>query len=68
MPVATAAAPPPDEPPGVLLASHGFLVRPKTGFVVCQSASIIATLVFPRMIAPAARRRSTSAESALAGT
>ena len=66
--MATAAAPPPDEPPGVRLVSQGFLVRPKTGFVVCQSASIIATLVFPRMIAPAPRTRPTSVESVFART
>ncbi len=32
MPVATATAEPPEEPPGVRLSSHGFRQDPKCGF------------------------------------
>src|SRR5512147_3322439 len=59
-PAASAAALPPDEPPGVRLTSHGLLVVPYTGFELCQSASCIARFVLPRMIAPAASRRETT--------
>ena len=46
-PAASAAAPPPVEPPGVRARSHGLFVRPKTGLLDCQSASIGGTFVLP---------------------
>jgi hypothetical protein len=58
-PAATAAAPPPLEPPGVRFRSQGLLVRPKIGLSVCASALRSGTLVLPITIAPAARRRAT---------
>ena len=58
-PAASAAAPPPVEPPGVRVTSHGLLVVPKIGLVLCQSAASGGTLVLPRSTAPAARRRAT---------
>ena len=45
-PAATSAASPPDEPPGVLSKSHGFLDRPHIAFT--DSQSIINCIVFPR--------------------
>jgi hypothetical protein len=66
-PAATAAAEPPDEPPGVRVRSHGLLVVPKIGFVVCQSPAQVGVFVLPKITAPAARRRATAIASA-AGT
>ena len=65
MPVASAAAPPPVEPPGVRPASHGFTVRPNTGLSDCQSASTGGTFVLPKTIAPAARTRVVAGASCL---
>ena len=63
MPDATAAAAPPDDPPDVRLRSSGLLTRPWTGLSLCQSASHMATLVLPRMTAPAALSRATAVAS-----
>ncbi len=52
-PAASAAAPPPVEPPGVRLRSQGLLVRPYTGLLDCQSDSIWGTFVFAMTTAPA---------------
>src|SRR5262245_52581145 len=52
-PAASAAAEPPEEPPGVRVTSHGLLVVPYTGLKLCQSAIAVARLVLPRMMAPA---------------
>ena len=41
-PAASAAAAPPDEPPGVRAGSQGLRVVPYTGLKVCQSASATA--------------------------
>src|SRR5436190_11277557 len=56
-PAASAAAPPPVDPPGVRAGSQGFTVRPKIGLSACQSARTGGTFVLPRTTAPAARTR-----------
>src|SRR4051812_40294564 len=63
-PVATAAAPPPVEPPGERVVSHGLTVRPYSGLAhSATSASICATLVVPNSTAPAERSRDTTTAS-----
>jgi hypothetical protein len=62
-PAATAAAGPPDEPPGERVRSHGLLVRPNTGLSVCASAAHAGVFVFPSTTAPAARSRATAVAS-----
>jgi hypothetical protein len=66
-PAATAAALPPDDPPGVCLRDHGFLVCPNAGPLVkghCPSSQV---LVLPTITAPAALSRRTTSESCTAG-
>ena len=60
MPHATAAAPPPDEPPHVLSRSYGLRVTPNTLLNVWLPAPNSGVLVLPIMIAPWARSRVTS--------
>src|SRR5215218_10998967 len=67
IPADSAAAAPPEEPPGVRAVSHGLLVTPYSSLAVCpKSASMKATLVFPTIIAPArsSRRTTVASESA----
>jgi hypothetical protein len=59
MPLATAAAAPPDEPPLVFAGSYGLRVAPKTLLNVCEPAPNSGVLVLPSVIAPAACKRST---------
>src|SRR4029450_11195226 len=66
MPAATAAPAPPDEPPGVIEGSRGFLVSPWIRLVVTQRYEKAGQLVRPRMTAPDLRRFSTTGLSALA--
>ena len=63
IPEATAAAAPPDDPPGVLDRSHGLRVAPKTALNVCEPAPNSGVFVLPITSAPAARSRSTTSES-----
>src|SRR5438445_13902078 len=58
-PAATAAAPPPVEPPGVRVRSHGFRDSPNSGLSVEPRQANSGRLVRPTKIAPAARRRAT---------
>src|SRR6185369_16904003 len=58
MPAATAAPAPPDEPPGVMPGSRGFLVSPWMRLVVNQRYENAGQLVRPRMTAPDLRRLS----------
>lgn len=46
-PTATAAAEPPDEPPAVLLVSHGVYVVPNTSLYVCEPVPNSGVLVLP---------------------
>src|ERR1700683_3414199 len=50
---ATAAADPPDEPPGILSRSHGLWLGPNAEFSVEDPIANSSMLVLPRMIAPA---------------
>ena len=54
---ATAAAEPPDEPPGILVRSHGLWLGPKAEFSVEEPMANSSMLVLPMMIAPACRSR-----------
>src|SRR6267142_582408 len=58
MPAATAAPAPPDEPPGVMPGSRGFLVSPCTRLVVNQRYEKAGQLVRPRITAPDLRKLS----------
>src|SRR5512145_2910836 len=58
-PAASAAAPPPVEPPDVLVTSQGLLVVPATLLYVWMSLAPMGVLVFPTIIAPARRSFST---------
>src|SRR6185295_9675310 len=51
-PSATAAALPPEEPPGFLRVSNGFRVGPNKKLSVIPLNPMTGLLVFPRMIAP----------------
>src|SRR5690606_16502045 len=66
-PPATAAADPPDDPPGDRSVSHGFRVGPNVGFSVSAFHPSSGVLVLPTTTQPAARRRATSGESSVAG-
>ena len=58
IPAATAAPAPPDEPPGVMPGSRGFLVSPWIRLVVNQRYENAGQLVRPRITAPALRQLS----------
>src|SRR5262249_57659175 len=65
MPLATAAAEPPEDPAGLNAGFHGLRVAPKTGLTVFAPVPNSGVLVLARMIAPAALSRfTTSASSA----
>ncbi|CAB4804183.1 unannotated protein [freshwater metagenome] len=57
---ATAAAEPPDDPPGTRDVSSGFRVGPKAEFSVEEPMANSSRLVLPTNTAPAAARRSTT--------
>jgi hypothetical protein len=63
MPVASAAADPPLEPPAVRARFHGLRVAPNTAFTVLGPKANSGVLVLPSTMAPAARRRSTTSAS-----
>ena len=67
MPAASAAADPPDEPPGPLDGSNGFLEGPKRALVVFPIQPNSGVLVLPTTMQPAARSRATNGSSAVAG-
>src|SRR6202167_873471 len=54
---ATAAAEPPDEPPGILVRSHGLWLGPNAEFSVEEPIANSSMFVLPRMIAPACLSR-----------
>ncbi len=66
IPAATAAAEPPDEPPGVRLRSQGLRVIPVASLAVQGKIISSGTLVIPIGTAPAARSRRTTSASAVA--
>ncbi len=57
MPAATAAAEPPDEPPGVRPASQGLCVGPNIRASVVGRIAYSGSVVLPTMTQPASRRR-----------
>jgi hypothetical protein len=59
MPVAKAAAAPPDEPPDVISGFQGFRVVPKSGLSHWKSLAIVDKLDFPTIVTPARRNRNT---------
>jgi hypothetical protein len=63
-PAATAAALPPELPPGVRARSHGLFVRPKSGLLVWLPDASGGRLVLPSRMAPAARSLATTGASA----
>ena len=60
MPAATAAAAPPDEPPGVRCRSHGLRVGPKMRASLTGSTANSGSVVVPTITNPASRRRRTT--------
>src|SRR6201989_3497536 len=68
MPAATPAPAPPDDPPGVMPGSRGFLVSPWIRLAVNQRYENAGQLVRPRITAPALRRLSITGLLVLAMT
>ena len=64
MPVATATAAPPLEPPQVSAGFHGLRVAPNTALNVFPPAPNSGVFVLPTTMAPAALRRWTTRSSA----
>ena len=62
-PAATAAAEPPDDPPGTLLVSCGLRVGPNAEFSVELPMANSSRLVLPMTMAPAAASRWTTVAS-----
>ncbi len=62
-PAATAAALPPDDPPGTRVGSHGFRVGPNAEFSVELPMANSSRLVLPTATAPAALKRCTTVAS-----
>ena len=60
---ATAAAEPPDEPPGTRLASHGVLHREVGEFSLDEPIANSSQFSLPSVTAPAALRRATTVAS-----
>jgi hypothetical protein len=60
---ASETAAPPLLPPHVFVTSYGLRVAPNTGLKVCEPAPSSGVLVFPQVIAPAARMRWTISAS-----
>jgi hypothetical protein len=59
-PAATAAADPPEDPPGTRVRSHGFSTGPKPEFSFEDPIANSSMLVLPSTGAPAASSRSTA--------
>src|SRR5439155_21502555 len=59
-PAATAAALPPEEPPGTRVRSHGLSTSPKAEFSFDEPIANSSWLVFASSEAPAERRRATA--------
>ena len=62
-PAATAAAEPPEEPPGTRSGSHGFLVGPYAEFSVDEPMANSSMFVLPIVRRPRALQRSATVES-----
>ena len=68
MPLASAAAAPPLEPPGVRSRDQGLNVRPRSALSVCQRMLKAGVLVRPTMMAPARFQLATGGLSLVAVT
>src|SRR5262245_62956422 len=66
-PAASADADPPDEPPAERSRAQGLRVGPKSSLTVSGFQPSSGVLVLPTTTHPAARSRSTSGESSVAG-
>src|SRR4029077_9302663 len=62
-PATTAIADPPLEPPGLRVGSCGLRATPHHGLALLTPYANSCRLVFPKMMAPAARSRATAAAS-----
>lgn len=60
---ATAAAEPPDEPPGTAFVSHGLRTGPKAEFSFDEPMANSSMFVLPSVTMPARARRSTTVAS-----
>ena len=67
MPAASAAAAPPEDPPGPCAGLNGLAVGPNRALVVLADQANSGRLVLPTTTQPAARRRATKGLSAVAG-
>ena len=63
MPDATAAAAPPDDPPGVIRGFHGLRVMPVSRLSVVPLMPNSGVFVLPISTAPASRRRAVAGAS-----
>lgn len=68
MPAATAAAEPPDDPPGVRVRSHGLRAGPQASGSLMALAPNSGRLVLPKIARPASSQRWTTVECSAAGT
>src|SRR5689334_8688774 len=64
-PPATAAALPPDDPPGVIFVFHGLRVMPVSGLSVTPFQPNSGVVVLPTITAPCSRSRATAGASSL---
>src|SRR5919202_5372885 len=62
-PDATAAADPPDDPPGTVSRSHGLCTGPNAEFSLEEPIANSSQFVLPTSTAPAARRRAQGVQS-----
>ena len=63
IPAATAAADPPDDPPGTRLVASGFFAGPKALFSVDEPIANSSMFDFATIMAPASRRRRVAVAS-----
>ncbi len=68
MPAATAAADPPDDPPGVRVTSHGLRAGPQATGSVMPLAPNSGVLVLPKTTSPASIQRCTTVACSAAGS
>src|SRR5690349_11531160 len=68
MPAATAAAAPPEDPPGVCSVFHGLRAGPNNSGSVIPLAPNSGVLVLPKMTSPASSHRCTTVAFSVAGT
>ncbi len=67
MPEATAAALPPEDPPGVRSGFQGLRVMPVSGLSVTPFQPNSGVVVLPKITAPCSRRRATAGASSFHG-